>query len=363
MTRVKPLLFEKYPKLEEKIPYTSLIKKTKVEQLQSLSAELNANLWIKRDDRTTDIYGGNKPRKLEFILADVVEKQKSDVMTMGGTGSNHCLATAAFAKQLGIQPTLLLFHQPVTADVQKKLLIYQSLGAKLLGPYSEIGALLQFLLFKRFRRNTYFLPAGGSSPLGVLGFVNAAFELKEQIENDEMPKPKYLFITCGTLGTMAGLLLGCKLAELDISIIGVRVVQSFISFYNWTFSFTNAVRKLANKALKYLRAKDTLIPDLKITQMPLVLDDFYGEAYGKPTPEAIQAIELVKNHENIILDTTYTGKTFAGLLQYIKENAISEEPVLFWNTYNSQDISKLKSATVSYEDLPRGFQKLFREKG
>ncbi|NVM27445.1 MAG: pyridoxal-phosphate dependent enzyme [Candidatus Helarchaeota archaeon] len=361
MTQKSLLLFEEFPGLQEKIPHVSLVKKTEVSQLKSLSEELNANLWIKRDDQTTDVYGGNKPRKLEFTLADVIEKQKTDVLTYGGTGSNHCLATSIFAQQLDITPVLVLFNQPLTADVQKKLLIFYSLGAEMLGPYGEIWGLAHFLLFKRFRKKTYYLPAGGSSPLGVLGFVNAALELKSQIENGEMPKPDYLFVTCGTLGTMAGLLLGCKLANLKIEIIGVRVVQTFVSYYNWTFSFDNAARKLARKTLNYLRKRDESIPKVEFKEKPTILHDFYGGGYGKVTPEGVEAIDLMKKYENITLDTTYTGKTFAALLNFIKEKGLTEEIILFWNTYNSRDISKLKNPEITYEDLPKSFHKLFLE--
>jgi D-cysteine desulfhydrase len=245
--------------------------------------------------------------------------------------------------------------------VQKKLLIFRSLDAEVLGPYGEVGGLFQYLVFRRLRRNTYFLPAGGSSPLGVLGFVNAALELKSQIDNGEMPKPNYLFVTCGTLGTMAGLLLGIKLADLDINVIGVRVVDTFVSLYNGTFSFANAVLKLAKKTLKYLQKRDLAVPNVKLGDSPTILHDFYGGGYGRVTPEGVEAIKLVKEHENITLDTTYTGKTFAALLHFIKEKGIKDEPLLFWNTYNSRDISHLKKPDITYKDLPKSFQSIFEK--
>lgn len=361
MVQKSIFLFNEYPGLEKKIPHISLInKKTPVQHLEALGNSLKVSqLWIKRDDQTTEIYGGNKPRKLEFTLADAVTKQKANILTMGGTGSNHCLATAIFAQQINLKPILILFNQPVTADVQKKLLIFRSLGAEVLGPYGELGGLFHYLVFRRLRRSTYFLPAGGSSPLGVLGFVNAVFELKAQIESGEMPKPRYLFVTCGTLGTIAGLLLGTKLANLDISIIGVRVVDTFIALYNRTFSFANAVRKLAKKTLKYMQKRDPAVPDVKFGDSPTILHDFYGGGYGRVTPEGVEAIKLVKEHENIALDTTYTGKTFAGLLHFIKEKGIKDEPLLFWNTYNSIDISHLKKPEITYKDLPKSFHKIF----
>ncbi|MHA1277890.1 MAG: 1-aminocyclopropane-1-carboxylate deaminase/D-cysteine desulfhydrase [Candidatus Helarchaeota archaeon] len=360
MTKHSLPLFGEYPRLEEELPHISLIQKTAVQHLKKVGELMGIDqLYIKRDDQTTDVYGGNKPRKLEFVLADALKNQKTRVLTMGGTGSNHCLATTIFARQLNLKPVLVLFKQPVTSEVQKKLLIFHSLGAELLGPYGELWGLFQYLLFKRLRRNTYFMPAGGSSVLGVLGFVNAAFELRNQIESGECPKPEYLFVTCGTLGTMAGLLLGCKLAELDITIIGVRVVQTFVSLYNWTFSFEKAIRKLANKSANFLRKQDVSVPKVKLKQNPTVLHNFYGEGYGAPTSEGIEAIELIKKTEDITLDTTYTGKTFAGLLHFVKEKGILNAPILFWNTYNSRDISKFMNPDVTYKDLPVSFHEIF----
>ncbi len=363
MTEETLPLFEKFPKLKEELPHISLIQRTDVRHLESLGNEIGlSHLYMKCDDQTTEIYGGNKPRKLEFVLADVLEKGKTKILTMGGTGSNHCLATAIFANQLNLKPILILFEQPITSDVKKKLLLYKSLNAELCGPYGEIGGLFHYLIFKRFRRGTYFIPAGGSSPLGVIGFVNAAFELREQIQEGKLPKPEYLFITCGTLGTMAGLLLGCKLAELDIKIIGVRVVQTFVSIYNVTFSFENAIRKLAKKTLKFMRKRDESIPEVKLKEKPMVLHDHYGEGYGKITDEGVEAIQLVKKFENIDLDTTYTGKTFAGLISFIKGKEMKESPILFWNTYNSRDYSQLLNPEITYKDLPHSFHKIFEEK-
>ncbi len=353
-------LFEEYPRLKPNLPHIALVQKTNVQHLKSLGAELNlAQLYIKRDDQTSATYGGNKPRKLEFLLADALKKQKSEVLTIGGTGSNHCLATAIFAKQLNLHPVLLLFNQPVTADVQEKLLIFQSLGAELHGPYGEIWALGHYMFSRR--KNTYFIPGGGSSPLGVIGFVNAAFELKSQVEAGEIDKPDYVFVTSGSLGTTAGLILGSKLARLETTIIGVRVVPKIFALYNRTFSFANAALKLAQKTLKFMRKHDESIPRVQLPKS-IILDEFYGGKYGKVTPEGMEALNLMKKYENITLDTTYTAKCFAGLLDFVKQKRIADKTILFWNTYNSQEISHLKSPTITYKDLPKSFHSIFEKK-
>ncbi|MHA1384657.1 MAG: pyridoxal-phosphate dependent enzyme, partial [Candidatus Helarchaeota archaeon] len=175
----RPLLFEAYPDLENSIPWLSLIHKTKVHKLESLGKLLGTNdLWIKRDDQTTGIYGGNKPRKLEFLFADAKKKNKDPIITIGGLGSNHCLATAIFGQKLGFNVVLILFNQPLTPDVQKKLLLFNCFKTTML--HEETIKKNQELL-KQYE-NSYFITGGGSDQVGTIGFVNAAFELKNQIE-------------------------------------------------------------------------------------------------------------------------------------------------------------------------------------
>ncbi|MFX1453045.1 MAG: 1-aminocyclopropane-1-carboxylate deaminase/D-cysteine desulfhydrase [Promethearchaeota archaeon] len=347
----KPILFEVYPDLENSFAWLPLINKTEVHKLNYLGEYLGTDdLWIKRDDQTTEIYGGNKPRKLEFLLADADEKNKDPVITIGGIGSNHCLATAIFGQKLGFNVVLILFYQPLTADVQKKLLLYQYFNSDML--YEETIKKEQALLKKYKTR--YFITGGGSDQIGTIGFVNAAFELKNQIEQGEMPVPKYIFTSVGSCGTFAGLEIGIRLANIDTQIMGVRVTDKSVSG-------PVIVKSLIKKTLKNLKKGSEKIPDIKI-EKSIITDDYFGGEYGKVTNKGREAVYLMKKYEDIQLDTTYTGKTCAAMIDFIKKKQF-EGPVLFWNTYNSVDLSPFVSQLKfeNYQNLPEDFHQFFEK--
>lgn len=196
-------LFKQYPQLGEKLPYISLGEfPTPVQELQRLGMELGVgHLYIKRDDLSGRLYGGNKPRKLEFILGDVLRSGVKEVITFGGAGSNHALATAIYARQAGLKSISMLMQPPNARYVRRNLLMSHCCGAEL----HSCGARLEsvwnmplvylatiYQLLRCRLKSGYFpklIPPGGSSPLGVIGFVNAALELKEQIANGDMLEP------------------------------------------------------------------------------------------------------------------------------------------------------------------------------
>ncbi len=348
----KPLLFEVYPNLENSIAWLPLIKKTKVHKLEALGDYLGTdNLWIKRDDQTTEFYGGNKPRKLEFLFADARRKNKDPVITIGGLGSNHCLATSIFGQKLGFKVAIILFNQPLTPDVQKKLLLFQYFKAEMF--YEETIKADQGLL-KQYP-NSYFITGGGSDQVGILGFVNATFELKNQIEQGEIPIPKIIFLALGSGGTLAGLEIGIKLANIDTKVIGVRVIDK-------STTSPALVKWLIKKTLKNLKMFSNKIPEIQI-QKSVIIDDFYGGEYGKITKEGLEAVQLMKKYENIELDTTYTGKTCAAMIDHIKKEK-DKDPILFWNTYNSVDLSQFvnKLKFEDYKSLPKDFHLFFKKR-
>jgi D-cysteine desulfhydrase len=346
--REAPLLFQEFPMLKEHLPWMPFIKETPVEKLSKLGKKLGLiELWVKRDDKTTDIYGGNKPRKLEFLLAEAMQQGKTKVITYGGIGSNHCLATLIFAKKLGLETILVLFDQPLTAHVQTQLLLFQSLGAELIHLNNfDYNALPD-------KENIYNVGPGGTSPLGIMGYVDAALELKQQIEKGLMPKPEFIFVAAGSCGTLAGLDMGAKLCGLDTKVIGVRVTAK---------DFANPALVTAYEKEAYALIKDHIDVDSEPNFEDItMLDDYCGTEYGAPTPEGIEAIDLMKKYENIQLETTYTGKTLAGLIDYAKKNNLKTTPILFLNTYNSVNLSKYMKPGITYKALPEVFQKYFKE--
>jgi len=349
-----PILFEKFPQLREKVGWIPLGSfPTPVHGLQRLPY---SNLWIKRDDLTSPVYGGNKIRKLEFILGEVGRRRKSHVVTLGGLGTNHGLATAIFCRRRGFRCSLILFDQPVTGHVKENLLLFHRYGARLVAAGGVFGAGIEFYVKERLRNpRAYFLYAGGSTPIGALGYVNAALELKTQIEEGLIPEPSHIFCPLGSAGTAAGLALGALLAGLKSVIMGVRVAASHLG----PFPIANSrmVRSLMVKTYDFLKSNASEAPKIRM-RVPQVLDGYFGRGYGYPTEEGSRALLLMREREGIGLDPTYTSKAFAAVLDFMKNRAGRKDAVLYWHTYNSVDLSG-QAALADYRELPPEFHRFF----
>jgi len=362
-------VFEQYPLLQEKLAYVSLGEfPTPVQKLERLGAELGiSHLYIKRDDLSGKVYGGNKPRKLEFVLGDALRSGAREVITFGGAGSNHALATAIYTQKVGLSSISMLMPQPNAHYIRRNLLMSYYCGAELHScgaelesakniPLVYLATLYQFLRH-RLKKGRFpkLIPAGGSSPLGVIGFVNAAFELREQIANGEMSEPEYIYVACGTMGTAAGLILGLKVAKLDSQVVSVRVTSE---------KFVNAkgMIELIDKANSLLSSLDASFLGLDFTAADInIRHDCFGERYALFTKEGMKAVSLMKECEGIKLDGTYTGKALAALIDDAKRGKLSNKAVLFWNTLNSRDFSDAIS-DIDYHSLPREFHRYFEEK-
>ncbi len=350
----RPWLFEAFPALEASVPWTPIVEApTPVHSLEGLSTHLGSEVWIKRDDKTSSIYGGNTPRKLEFLLGEALSRGYKTLVTGGGIGTNHGLATAVFGRRLGFHVVLGLFNQPVTAHVRKSLLLYHAYGAEMFFVNNLLSALWRFHVTERIRRrDAYFIPGGGSSPVGVLGYVDAGLELAMQVERKELPRPKAIYLAVGSGGTVAGLVLGLRLAGLRARVVGIQVAPRLLA--NPKVSL-----RLARKALKVMRRHDRTVPelDLSLADMPMSAS-YYGPGYGHPTDGARRALALMARTEGIDLDLTYTAKALSGLLHQVRSEG-EKGPVLFWNTFNSVNLSPMADR-VEPGLLPEEFQRFFR---
>ncbi len=333
-----PLIFEKYPQLANKIKWLSIVNSpTPLQELKNISTYFKlSNLWIKRDDISAIPYGGNKPRKLEFVLPDVVANKCKIIITTGGIGSNHCLATTIYAKRENIKTMLMLFPQQITEHVIKTLSYFHKLGAEIHLFKSMQSAFFNAIYEHKISsiegKKTYFLYPGGSSVLGCLGFVNAIFELKQQIDDGIMEEPDYIFVTVGTCGTLAGMLVGAELCGLKSKIIGVRVVD-------WLFSNEVSVFLLATKVLNFIKKNVGALNNKKLDFNKIkVFHSYYGGEYGKPTKQGEEMQTLLKELENIKLDLTYTAKTFSAFIDFAKRRKNRRKIFLFWHTFNNNDL-------------------------
>ena len=338
-------LFKRYPGLARHIPWVSLGNNipTPVEELGSFLGMQKGRLWVKRDDLTSPLYGGNKVRKLEHLLADARLRDRKSLITIGGLGSNHCLATSVHGKNQGFEVHLCLFDQPVSFYVRRNIAGFLAAGARIhycktmKDAYRYSRSLFKNL--QRKGRSPYFILSGGTCGLSNVGHVNAAMELSGQVEKGLLPVPDKLFVAAGTCGTISGLIAGLKIAGLSTRVVGVRVVDSFPAY-------PYIIRYYARKVADYLQKFDRTLPKVKIQKNDFeLLTNYLGDGYGAITEEGKNAVDRVSTQ--ISLETTYTGKTMAACLDYC-ETGTREEKILFWNSYNSATFDQ----SPSLEGLP-----------
>jgi len=354
-------LFERRPELRSAIHHVQLATlPTPVVAVPRLADHLGLpNLRMKDDGLSADRYGGNKVRKLEFLLGDAIARGARGVMTFGYAGSNHALATAIYARQLGLDPISMLLPQPNATYVRRNLLVQQAVGAEL-HQRDSVSSLATAAAWQLGRhavlrgKRPYVIPGGGSSPLGVLGYVNAALELDEQIRTGACPDPELIYIATGSMGTVCGLAIGLALAGRDARIVAVRVTDP-------RYANQRVLERLHAKTVALLRSHDPSVPALAFDPKRVELrEEFFGEGYARFTELGNRAVADMRRAEGVVLDGTYTGKALAAVFADADAGHITNHAVLFWNTYNARDLSDL-AETADYRSLPRPFHRYFQQ--
>lgn len=306
-------------------------------------------VWIKSDAHSAEPYGGSKPRKLEWVLGRVRARGILRVVTSGGLGTNHGLATALYARELGIACDLLLVPQPLDDRVRLRILQLAASGAQLHSCRSAFGAVTRGALCMLRRPRATLIPTGGSSPVGTLGFVNAGLELAEQVAAGVLPEPARLYVALGSGGTAAGLATGLALAGLRTLVVAVCASDLFAP----------GPRRLTHQARQTLRLITRGSPARGIPKaIRLEVDRrFIGAGYGSPTSEGERARRLASELLGEQLEPTYTAKALAALLD--RESG-SRDPVVFWNTHAA---SEPELALPDWQTLPASLQRFFRDSG
>ena len=303
---------------------------TPLEPLPRLGAEVGQPLYIKRDDEIGPAMGGNKTRKLEFLLADAHRRGYRKVATFGGLQSNHARLTAAAAQKCGLEPHLLYFERR-PAVLSGNLLLNQVLGAHMhFVPFGgggdggmpiETAIRLARLVARLLVGRHYFIPVGGHTWLGCLGYVAAAVEIDEQARDLGIGHAR-LVVAAGSGGTLAGLLAGLALIGSSLRPLGIDVGKL------WR-GFPASIAALAEETCQRLSERRRF----QASQVPLVERSYVGTRYGTPSAAGNEAIRRLAQTEGILLDPVYTGKAFAGLLDLIGTRAIRpDEPVIFLHT-------------------------------
>lgn len=358
-------LFNKFPKLKQTISYIPLCDlPTPIMKLENFGNRISCNnIFIKRDDLIGKnlgggfrLYGGNKPRKLEFLLADAKDKGAKTIITYGCAGSNHALATAVYAKELGFKCILMLKDQPNSFVVRHNLLLDNYYNAKLMFfPNDKVrSAAAEEILTND--KEAYLIPTGGSNAIGTIGVVNAALELACQIQNGQIKEPDFIYVATGSCATTAGLLLGLKVAGLKTKIVAVCVEPE-----EQKDEFLLKIKKFFSQCNELLNRADSSFVIFEFPENDLILNKkFCGTEYGLYMPETVEAIKILKDVENMKLEGTYSAKPIAAIMDDAKNDTIKDQTILFWNTYCGIDYSHLCNF-YDYKNFPEEFQKYFKE--
>lgn len=304
-------------------------------KLETISAKYGKNIYIKRDDLCGVALGGNKVRKLEFLLADAKAQGCDVVFTTGGAQSNHAMLTAACAARLGMKAILILKKRGVTSH-KGNLVLDDIYGAEVrmmdTDRYDDIYAEMHRIgaELEAQGHQCYYIPCGGSVPLGAIGYVNCVREFTVRTLADGI-KIGAIVSATGSGGTTAGLLLGAKLFQPGVKVTGIAVD---------TDPFEDIVPELARGAAKILNCS-----------FPREADDFemishVGAGYAIPNPEDTPYLEELARTEGILLDPVYTGKAWSGMLKLVKSGYFdSSDNLVFVHTGGA--------AALFAMDLPR----------
>lgn len=277
-------------------------------------------ILIKRDDLTGLALGGNKARKLEFLIADALAQGCTVVVTTGAAQSNHARMTAAAARAAGLQVELVLTAH-ADAPLQGNLLLDRLFGATVhfvpppadptLATSDEEEAKVAEVLDSLRRRGErpYLIPVGGSSGLGAIGYFSATPELIGQLDAIG-ERPTRLYVASGSRGTQAGITLGAKYYRAPYEVYGVAVSGGE------SFKRDRALR-VGNEAAAIAGIPTRLVPEDLVTDQ-----EFIGDGYGIPTPEGLEAIELLAQCEGILLDPVYTSKAMAALIRHARDGVL-----------------------------------------
>ena len=289
---------------------------TPLQEAPRLAAAIGLDrLLIKRDDNTGLAMGGNKARKLEYLVADAMRAGADVLVTLGAPQSNHCRMTAAAARVAGLDCRLVLAGHPIE-EVQGNMLLDQLFGATWTfagdRPAPECMARVAEEL-RAAGRNPYVIPVGGSNGLGAIGYVGCSFELAEQLRQ-RGERPRYVVCAGGSCGTLSGLTLGVALSGIGAEVVGVSISRSVPDR-------VAKVRQIMSESCEHL---DVPVPEV----LPTLWNDYIGPGYGMPTELSRRALETVAFSEGILLDPVYTAKAFGGLMGEIDAGRVERSDLI-----------------------------------
>ena len=308
---------------------------TPLEFAPNLTALLGGpRIYVKRDDLTALAFGGNKTRKLEFLLPQAAAEGADTVITLGGLQSNWVRQTVAAARKLGMEAVVVLEGEPPQGDLQGNLLLDHLMGAELRyepdvpqdvedleiqGVFPITGKIAEE--YRAKGRHPVLMPLGGATPVGNLGYINAVDELHDQLKALGV-KADYVIAATGTGGTQAGIECGLRLSGMDARMLGISVSRH-------TRPKEEEIAELCNATMEFLGCGGERFEAGQIS----VNYDYIGASYGAVTEQALEAVSMAARTEGLILCHTYAGKAFAGMVDLIRKGVLTkEDTVVFFHT-------------------------------
>lgn len=291
-------------------------------------------VFVKRDDLVSDLYGGNKVRRWEWLLGRAKDRGVETLVTVGGTGSTQVTSLCAHGRQADFEVVGVLFDQPWSPFVDEALELDQRFGGTILhgGGYARTALLT--LQQVATRKRAMLVPPGASGPLANLAYVDALLELAEQVDRKELPRPDRIVVACGSGGTTVGLAVGAAMLGWPTIVVGVRITELVASNPLTLAALTRATESLLRKE----GFRSTRRAGLWNEARPQMDHRFVGAGYGHSTPAAAREALRFQSLFGAPGEVTYSGKALAALATIAAEHP--RENILLWNTLSSTGRSR-----------------------
>jgi D-cysteine desulfhydrase len=281
------------------------------------------NIWIKDDGSSSATYSGNKLRKLEFILEKADIKNMNSLIVMGDQESHTVMSTALLGQECGFKVNAIIYRASGQNYSSKSIDFLEKSGVKIHRCRNFATAFVK-ARFLNISKKSYYINLGATEELSNLGYILAAFELEDQINQNLLPSPNFIYLPYATAGTVSGLMIGLAILNSPIRIVGVRTVSKFIA---------NKKRliRLINKTLALINLSTTISLDRVMERLSLIDNTQIGTSYGVGTESSFRAVTEAKQF-GLVLEPIFSGKAFASILRDAEESP--DKKYLFWNTHD-----------------------------
>jgi len=356
MTSTDPVLLDRFPRLRSLARIPLVAEPTRLERAGRLSGFTEREIWVKREDATHPTYGGNKVRKLQYLLGDARGKHATSLLTTGALGSHHALATSIHGAANGFAVHAFLSPQPWSEHVDENLRAHVAMGTtihRIPSMYLAPPA-MRWQAFKerRAREVPYLIPHGGSNPVGAIGYVEAGLELAAQLDAGEMPEPDVIYVSLGSGATAVGLAIGLAAGGLSIPVRAVLVTTRLVGHPRF-------LNHLAKSTIDLLRSIEPRFPTIgdAVSRMLAVDDAWLAVGYGVVNDEVERVTELAAA-DDLLLDPTYTAPTVATMMEDAEGGRFRR--ALYIHTLSSADLAPLTSRVKESPAWARSFARAAR---